>query len=64
MKITLNIGPAYITVNEFWECDCNRQWLHHRELLECPKCHKKQENGSEALLVDLIRLNKIHELEL
>ena len=39
MEIEVSGGPDVVTVNAFWDCNCESDYIHNKALLRhCPKC--------------------------
>lgn len=44
----LDIRSNGVIVRDFWNCNCNGNYMHRNHLKFCPKCGAREENSPDA----------------
>ena len=52
-----NLGDIVLT-DEYWDCECELDFIHHRSQLFCPICQCEQDDQPNS------RLNEVQEIGL
>ena len=48
-------GNADFTTIHFWDCSCEKGYIHSKSLLHCPKCGDTQDDSPDSRVTEVIK---------